>query len=162
MPEEGRHTWREWCQLGLDPASDRGKSSRYPRTDTVGLQERFCSHLLFPYSMSPREISGQDQPHQALGINHRDVASVQCVCPLMPSCNTYRLTWVSHTLGVGYLFTAVSAKCSHCSLPWTRSISSSLLNYRSFNNTGVHLALGVRQRCFGGEIGAGAPSYHGR
>ena len=30
----------------------------------------------------------------------------QCVCPLMPSCNTNRLTWVSLTLGVGYLFTA--------------------------------------------------------
>lgn len=43
--------------------------------DTVGLQERLCSHLLFPYSMSPGETSGQDQPHQALGINHRDVAS---------------------------------------------------------------------------------------
>ena len=27
----------------------------------------------------------------------------QCVCPLMPSCNTYHLTWVSLTLGVGYL-----------------------------------------------------------
>ena len=25
----------------------------------------------------------------------------QCVCPLMPSCNTYHLTWVSFTLGVG-------------------------------------------------------------
>ena len=25
----------------------------------------------------------------------------QCVCPLMPSCNTYRLTWVSLTLDVG-------------------------------------------------------------
>ena len=25
----------------------------------------------------------------------------QYVCPLMPSCNTYRLTWVSLTLGVG-------------------------------------------------------------
>ena len=48
----------------------------------------------------------------------------QCVCPLMPSCNTYHLTWVSLTLGVGYLFTAASAKHSHCSLPWTRGISS--------------------------------------
>ena len=48
----------------------------------------------------------------------------QCVCPLMPSCNTYRLTWVSLTLGVGYLFTAAPAKPSHCSLPWTRGISS--------------------------------------
>ena len=25
----------------------------------------------------------------------------QCVCPLMPSCNTYRLTWVSLTLDMG-------------------------------------------------------------
>ena len=44
----------------------------------------------------------------------------QCVCPLMPSCNTYRLTWVSLTLGVGYLFKAAPAKRSLCSLPWTR------------------------------------------
>ena len=26
----------------------------------------------------------------------------QCACPLMPSCNTYRLTWVSLNLDVGY------------------------------------------------------------
>ena len=31
----------------------------------------------------------------------------------MPSCKTYRLTWVSSTLGVGYLFMAAPAKCSH-------------------------------------------------
>ena len=43
-----------------------------------------------------------------------------------PSCNTYRLTWVSLTLGVGYLFTTASAKRSQCSLPWTRGISSPL------------------------------------
>ena len=48
----------------------------------------------------------------------------QCVCPLMPSHNTYSLTWVSLTLDSGYLFTAAPAKCSHCSLPWMRSISS--------------------------------------
>ena len=29
------------------------------------------------------------------------------VCPLMPSCNTYRLTWVSLTLDMGYLFTVI-------------------------------------------------------
>ena len=29
-----------------------------------------------------------------------------------------------HTLDVGYLFTAVLVKCSHCPLPWTWSISS--------------------------------------
>ena len=48
----------------------------------------------------------------------------QCVCPLMPSCNTYHLTWVSLTLGVGYVFMAAPAKCSCCSLPWVRGISS--------------------------------------
>ena len=46
-----------------------------------------------------------------------------CVCPLMPSCNTYHLTWVSLIWGVGYLFTASPAKRSCCSLPWTRGIS---------------------------------------
>ena len=39
----------------------------------------------------------------------------------MPSFNTYRLTWVSLTLGMGYLFMAAPAKHSHCFLPWTRS-----------------------------------------
>ena len=57
----------------------------------------------------------------------------QSVCPLMPFCNTYHLTWVSLTLYVGYLFTAAPAKCSRCSLylggghpswPWTWSSSS--------------------------------------
>ena len=32
----------------------------------------------------------------------------------MPSLNTYRLTCVSLTLDVGYLFTAAPAKCSCC------------------------------------------------
>ena len=48
----------------------------------------------------------------------------QCVCPLMPSGNTYRLTWDSFTLDIGYLFTAAPAKRSRCSLPWMRVISS--------------------------------------
>ena len=48
----------------------------------------------------------------------------QCVCSLMPSLNTYRLTWVSLTLDVGYLFTAAPAKRSCCSLPWMKCISS--------------------------------------
>ena len=38
----------------------------------------------------------------------------------MPSHNTYHLTWVSLTLGVGYLFTAAPAKRSYSSLPWMR------------------------------------------
>ena len=48
----------------------------------------------------------------------------QCVCPLLLSHNTYRLTWVFLILNVGYLFTAALAKRSHCSLPWMRGISS--------------------------------------
>ena len=48
----------------------------------------------------------------------------QCVCCLMPSQNTYHLIWVSITLDVEYLFRAVPAKHSHCSLPWMRGISS--------------------------------------
>ena len=51
---------------------------------------------------------------------------------MMPSCNTYRLTSVSLTLGVGYLFTAAPAKRSQCSLPWTRGISS-LPPFLTFN-----------------------------
>ena len=47
----------------------------------------------------------------------------QGVCLLMPSCNIYHLTWVSLTLGMGYLFTAAPAKHSRCSLPWMRGIS---------------------------------------
>ena len=50
----------------------------------------------------------------------------QYICPLMSSCNTYRLTWVSLTLDVGYLFMAAPAKRSCCSLPWTRGTSSPL------------------------------------
>ena len=34
----------------------------------------------------------------------------------MPSCNTYHLTWVSLTLGMGCLFTAAPAKHSRCFL----------------------------------------------
>ena len=51
----------------------------------------------------------------------------------MPSCNTYHLTWVSLTLRVGYLFTAAPAKCSRCSLPWMRGISS-LPPFLTFNS----------------------------
>ena len=47
------------------------------------------------------------------------------VClPSDASHNTYHLTWISLTLDVGYHFTAAPAKCSRCSLPWTRGISS--------------------------------------
>ena len=42
----------------------------------------------------------------------------------LSSGNTYCLIWVSLTLDVGYLFTDAPAKRSHCSLPWTRGMSS--------------------------------------
>ena len=42
----------------------------------------------------------------------------------MSSLHAYRLTGVSLTLDVEYLFTAAPAKRSHCSLPWTCGISS--------------------------------------
>ena len=40
----------------------------------------------------------------------------QSVCPLMPPLSAYRLTCVSFTLDVGYLFMAAPAKCSRHSL----------------------------------------------
>ena len=55
-----------------------------------------------------------------------------CVCPLMPSCNTYYLIWVSLTLGLGYLFMTAPAKRSHCSLHRTKGISS-LPPFLTFN-----------------------------
>ena len=50
----------------------------------------------------------------------------QCVCPLMPSRNTYLLTWTSLTLDMGYLFTAAPAKHSRFSLPQTWGSASQL------------------------------------
>ena len=61
----------------------------------------------------------------------------QCVCPLMPSCNTYNLTWVSLTLGVGYLFTAAPAKRSRCSSPWMRGIHWRVYNSIANTSKGV-------------------------
>ena len=48
----------------------------------------------------------------------------QSVSPLMSSLSTYRLTWVSLTLGVEYLFKAAPAKHSCRPWPWTWSSSS--------------------------------------
>ena len=48
----------------------------------------------------------------------------QSLCSLMSSLCVYRLTWVSRTLNVEYLFTAAPAKCNRCSLPWMWDISS--------------------------------------
>ena len=45
-------------------------------------------------------------------------------CPL----TTPTIFWVSLSLDMGYLFMATPAKHSHCSLPWTRGVSSSELD----------------------------------
>ena len=45
----------------------------------------------------------------------------------MPSRNIYHLTWVSLTLGMGYLFMAAPEKCSCCSLPWTGYVLTAAL-----------------------------------
>ena len=55
----------------------------------------------------------------------------------MPSHITYRLTRVSLTLDVGYIFTAAPAKHSHCFLPWTRGISSGL-PLMTLGNSSIH------------------------
>ena len=47
----------------------------------------------------------------------------QSVCPLRPSIHANRLTGVSLTLDMGYLFMAAPAKCSRCPLPWVWGIS---------------------------------------
>ena len=93
------------------------KPRLWPRVEffSSGGQESWCIHVI------------QQQPFTSV-IILTSFLSVwfQCVCPLMPSCNNYHLTWVSLTLGVGYLFMAAPAKHSRCSLPWTRGISSPL------------------------------------
>ena len=61
----------------------------------------------------------------------------QSVWPLMPSLSDYRLTWVSLTLEVRYLFTASLAKHSRSSLPWMWGSSSRpclcAIAYNAFN-----------------------------
>ena len=73
----------------------------------------------------------------------------KCVCPPMPSCNTYCLTWFSLTLDVGYLLMAAPAKRSRCSLPWMRGISS---YYHMWNRWPVQVRCmkqGTQSRCTG-------------
>ena len=63
----------------------------------------------------------------------------QCVCPLMPSCNTYRLTWVSLTLDVRYLFTAAppDLECRVAPLSPPAPTQPLLLGRLCINETGV-------------------------
>ena len=54
----------------------------------------------------------------AWGISSRVLQQSAAIAPYLGRGN--RLTWVSLTLGVGYLFKGAPAKRSHYSLPWTR------------------------------------------
>ena len=62
-------------------------------------------------------------PRALLSFTELDKAVVLVWLDWLVSCNTYHLTWVSFTLGVGYLFTTAPAMHSRCALPWTRGIS---------------------------------------
>ena len=55
----------------------------------------------------------------------------QSVCPLMPSLSAYRLSWVSLTLDMGYLFLAAPLKRSLRSIPWKWGSSSRPLPHPS-------------------------------
>ena len=96
-------------------------------------RQEYWSGLLFPSPVDHILSNHLGWPHRAwLSFTELDEAVVlvwltsflflwfQCVCPLMSSCNTYRLTWVSLTLDMGYLIPVAPSKHSHCSLLWTR------------------------------------------
>ena len=101
------------------------------------LQPLFLEMLLFPlfsfffYVMIQFQIRS-DQPLSRVRLfatpwikaHQASLSITNSWCSLMPSHNTYCLTWVSHTLDMVYLFTASPAKHSCCSLPWMRGISS--------------------------------------
>ena len=110
------------------------------------LKARILKWYATPYSSGPHSVRPLHHdpalgwPHMVwLSLTELDKAVVcvirlasllwlwfQPVCPLMPSHNTYRLTWVSLTLDVGCLFMAAPAKCSHCSLPFDRKLKEEL------------------------------------
>ena len=109
---------------------------RDPRRDSRGERSPWLPLETRPDSpgepgMQPRAsvVSGSVQPHRR--------QPTRLLCPwdspgrntgmgchaLLQGIFSTQLTWVSLTLGVGYLFMAAPAKRSHCSLPWTRGIS---------------------------------------
>ena len=109
----------------------------------VVLKARILKWLAIPFSSGPRSVRPLHHDLPIFGWPHRawlsfielDKAVVRVirsasvlwlwfVClPSDASRNSYRLTWVSLTLDVGYLFTPAPAKHSCCSLPWKRGIS---------------------------------------
>ena len=71
----------------------------------------------------------------------------QAVCPLIPSLSAYHLTWVSLTLDMWSLFTAVPAKRSHCSLPLMRVSSSRIYHWLQYNLSVSTSSSSVEYKC---------------
>ena len=140
-----------WSSVAYWALTDQGSSSfsilSFLPFHTVHgvLKARIPNWFAIPFSSGPHSVRPIHHYPSSLGWPHMSWLSFielnkavlcvirlasflwlwfQCVCPLMPSPNTYCLTWVSLTLVVVYLFTAAPAKCSCCSLPWARDISS--------------------------------------
>ena len=124
--------------LGSSPFSFLSFCLSYCSWGSQGKNTEVVCHSLLQWTTfcqtSPPWPSHLGWPHRAwLSFTELDKAVVhvirltsflwfwfQCVCPLMPSHNTYHLTWDFLTLDVGYLFMASPAKHSCCSLPWMK------------------------------------------
>ena len=114
--------------LGSSPFSILSFAFSYCSWDSQGKNTEVVCHSLLQWTTfcqsSPPWPVSLGWPHRAwLSFTELDQAVVRVirlacclwlwfpsVCPLMPSLSSYRLTWVSFTLDVGYLFTAVPAK----------------------------------------------------
>ena len=138
-----------WCPVAYWAPNDLGSSSFGILPFCLFIlfmgfsRQEYWSGLPFPSpvdhilsDLSPMTCPSWVAPQAWLGFIELDKAGVLVwldwldfyeygfsVCPLMPSCNTYHLTWVSLSLGVVYLLTAAPAKHSRCSLPWTNKSS---------------------------------------
>ena len=71
-----------------------------------------------------------------------------CVCPLMPSRNTYFLIWVSLTLDMGYLFPAAPAERTAVSINSGTVVSfNSKCIYVMANSRKLYLTVCLRCGC---------------
>ena len=70
------------------------------------------SHLGWPYTAQLSFIELDKAVAHVIRLTSFLWLWFQSVCPLMPSLNAYYLSGFSLALEVGYLFTAVSAKCN--------------------------------------------------
>ena len=136
-----------WSPVAYWAPTDLGSSSFsiLPFCTVHGaLKARILKWFAIPFSSGPHSVRhlhhdltilGDSTQHGLVSLSstrlwscdHIGYFSVIMVLVSLPSdarARPYCLTWVSLTLDVGYAFTAGPAKCSHCSLPWTRGIFS--------------------------------------